>query len=49
MKAILIYALFLISTLAFSYMVIIAADREAQIQDNREKAYQEHIQKESLK
>ena len=49
MKAILVYVLFLISTFAFSYVIIIAADKEAQIQDNREKAYLEHIERESLK
>lgn len=49
MKAILIYALFLIGTFAFSYILIIAADMEAQIQDNRKKAYLEHIERESLK
>ena len=49
MKAILTYILFLLGTFAFSYMLIIAADGESQIQDNREKAYQEYIQKESLK
>ena len=49
MKAILTYTLFLIGTFAFSYMLIISADSEAQIQDNKEKAYQEYIQRESLK
>ena len=49
MKAILTYALFLIGTFAFSYMFIIAADGESQIQDNREKAYLEHIERESAK
>ena len=49
MKAILTYTLFLIGTFAFSYMLIISADSEAQIQDNRDKAYQEYIQRESLK
>lgn len=49
MKAILTYILFLIGIFAFSYMLIISADSEAQIQDNREKAYLEHIEKESLK
>ena len=49
MKAILTYTLFLIGTFAFSYMLIIAADSEAQIQDNRDKAYQEYIERESLK
>ena len=49
MKAILTYTLFLIGTFAFSYMLIISADNEAEIQDNREKAYREYIQKESLK
>ena len=49
MKAILTYILFLLGIFAFSYMLIISADSEAQIQDNREKAYQEYIQRESLK
>ena len=49
MKAILIYTLFLLGTFAFSYMLIISADGEAQIQDNREKAYQEYIERESLR
>ena len=49
MKAILTYTLFLIGTFAFSYMLIISADGESQIQDNREKAYLEHIERESLK
>lgn len=49
MKAILIYALFLIGIFAFSYMLIISADSEAQIQDNRDKAYQEYIERESLR
>lgn len=49
MKAILTYALFLIGIFAFSYMLIVSADSEAQIQDNREKAHQEYIQKDSLK
>ena len=49
MKVILTYILFLLGTFAFSYMIIISADGESQIQDNREKAYQEHIQKESLR
>lgn len=49
MKAILTYILFLLGTFAFSYMLIISADSEAEIQDNREKAYQEYIQSESLK
>ena len=49
MKAILTYTLFLIGTFAFSYMLIISADSEAEIQDNKEKAYQEYIQRESLK
>ena len=48
MKAILTYTLFLIGIFAFSYMLIISADSEAQIQDNRDKAYQEYIQRESL-
>ena len=37
MKAILTYTLFLIGTFAFSYMLIISADSEAQIQNNKEK------------
>ena len=49
MKAILSYVLFLLGIFAFSYMLIIAADSEAQIQDNKEKAYQKYIQKESLR
>lgn len=49
MKAILTYTLFLIGTFAFSYMLIISADSEAEIQDNRDKAYQEYIERESLK
>ena len=49
MKAILIYSLFLIITFVFSYILIIAADSEAEIQDNREKAYQEYIEREGLK
>lgn len=49
MRAILRYTLFLIGTFAFSYMIIISADSEAEIQDNREKAYQEYIQRESLR
>ena len=49
MKAILTYTLFLIGTFAFSYMLIISADSEAEIQDNRDKSYQEYIQRESLR
>ena len=49
MKAILTYILFLLGIFAFSYILIISADNEAQIQDNREKAYLEHIERESLK
>lgn len=49
MKVILTYILFLLGTFAFSYMLIISADGESQIQDNREKEYLEYIQKESLK
>ncbi len=49
MKAILTYVLFIIGIFVFSYMLIIAADSEAEIQDNREKAYQEYIERESLK
>ena len=49
MKAILTYILFLIGIFAFSYMLVISVDSEAQIQDNKEKAYQEYIQKESLR
>lgn len=49
MKAILTYILFLIGTFAFSYMIIITGDSEAEIQDNRDKAYQEYIQNESLR
>ena len=48
MKEILTYILFLIGTFVFSYMLIISADREAQIQDNREKAYLEHIERERV-
>ena len=49
MKAILTYILFLIGIFAFSYMLIVSADSEAQIQDNKEKAYQEYIQRKSLR
>ena len=49
MKAILTYILFLIGIFAFSYMLVVSADNEAQIQDNKEKAYQKYIQKESLR
>ena len=49
MKAILTYTLFLVGIFAFSYMLIISADSEAQIQDNRDKNYQEYIERESLR
>lgn len=49
MKAILTYILFLLGIFAFSYMLVISADSEAQVQYNKEKAYQEYIEKESLK
>ena len=49
MKPIFTYILFLIGTFAFSYMLIISADSESQVQDNREKAYLEHIERESLR
>ena len=49
MKVILTYILFLLGIFAFSYMLIISADGESQIQDNREKAYLEHIERESAR
>ena len=46
MKAIFTYILFLIGIFAFSYMLIISADAESQIQENRENAYLQHIESE---
>ena len=44
MKAVSIYVLFLIGIFAFSYMLIISADGESQIQENRENVYLQHIE-----
>lgn len=49
MKAIFLIASWIVGIILVGLMMIYALDKEIEIQDNREKAYQEYIQRESLK
>ncbi len=49
MKAIFLIASWIVGVILVGLMMIYALDKEIEIQDNRDKAYQEYIQRESLK
>lgn len=49
MKAIFLIAGWIFGVILVGLMIVYALDKEIEIQDNRDKAYQEYIQKESLK
>lgn len=49
MKAIFLIIGWIFGVILVGLMMIYALDKEIEVQDNREKAYQEYIQRESLK
>ena len=49
MKAVFLIASWIVGVILIGLMMIYALDKEIEIQDNKEKAYQEYIERESLR